>query len=142
MKFQVVLSFLIIAAVSFVLADPERMRTMLRGIALECKVNEDASDDDLSRLVGKKMIESREGKCMIACILEQMGVMEDGKFIATGFIEFGSEFTGGAPNGNKLLEELASECGMLKNDDRCDLALMVMGCMKMGGMKRKLEFGI
>lgn len=142
MKSQVVLSLLLICAVSVARADLERMRTMLRGIALECKVNEDASDDDLSRLVAKKPLESKEGKCMIACILEQMGIMDDGKYTAQGFIEFGSEFAASVPNGMKLLEELAAECGAIKNADRCELGLMVMGCIKMGGMKRKLELGV
>lgn len=120
----------------------EQTKAMLRGIALECKVNEDGSDEDLSRLAARKPPETREGKCMIACILEQMGVMEEGKFSTKGFIDFGSEAAGADPKGIKLVEELASECGGLKHDDRCELAYIATGCIKMGGMKRKMDFGI
>lgn len=143
MKFQIVLSVLVIFAVSSVRSiDIERTKTMLRGIALECKVNEDASDDDLTRLVGMKPIESKEGKCMIACILEQMGIMDEGKFLKNGFIEYGKDIVEGNTKALKMIADLAEECGVLKANDRCELAIMTMGCIKMGSMKLKLELGI
>lgn len=126
---------------SSVKSDMEQQKALLRGIALECKVNEDASDNDLSLLVSKKAPETKEGKCLMACILEQMGIMDDGKISTTGFIEFAQDVVNGDAGKMKIAQELAGECGKLKHDDRCELALMAFGCIKMGGMKRKMDFG-
>lgn len=50
-------------------------KQMLMGIAQECKISEDASDDDMGRLLEKKAPETKEGKCLFACIMEQMDVV-------------------------------------------------------------------
>lgn len=50
-------------------------KQMLMGLAQECKASEDASDADLSKLVEKKAPDTKEGKCMFACIMEQMDVV-------------------------------------------------------------------
>lgn len=41
----------------------------------------------------------------------------------------------------KIAEELANECGTIKDDDRCELAFKAGACVKMGGMKRNVDFG-
>lgn len=68
--------------------------------------------------------------------------MQDGKFNKDGFMEFASVVTAGDAAKLKIAEELANECGTIKDDDRCELALKVGGCMKVEGMKRKFEVGI
>lgn len=50
-------------------------KQMLMGVAQECKASEDASDDDLGKLVEKKAPDTKEGKCMFACIMEQMDLV-------------------------------------------------------------------
>lgn len=139
MKFSVLLLCFFIMSVK---SDMEQQKAMLRGIALECKVNEDASDEDLSRLVSKKPPETKEGKCLMACILEQMGVMEDGKLSESGFIEFARDAVNADPEKMKVAQELSKECGALKHSDRCELAYMACGCIKMGGMKRNIDLGL
>lgn len=55
--------------------DIEQHKQMLMGISQECKITENASDGDLGRLVEKKTPETKEGKCLFACIMEQMDVV-------------------------------------------------------------------
>lgn len=55
--------------------DLAQQKQMLMGIAQECKETEDASDSDLGRLVDKKEQITKEGKCLMACILEQMDMV-------------------------------------------------------------------
>ena len=57
--------------------DMAQQKQMLMGIAQECKETEDASDADLGRLVDKKEQTTKEGKCLMACILEQMEMVRD-----------------------------------------------------------------
>lgn len=56
-------------------------------------------------------------------------------------MEFAKAMTGGDAAKMKLADELANECGSIKDEDRCELAFKACGCIKMGGMKRKVEFG-
>lgn len=55
-------------------------KQMLMGVAMECKASENASDDDLGKLVEKKTQDTKEGKCLLACIMEQMDVVRFQKF--------------------------------------------------------------
>lgn len=55
--------------------DIAQHKQMMMGAAQECKASEDASDDDLGRLVEKKAPETKEGKCLFTCIMEQMDVV-------------------------------------------------------------------
>lgn len=50
-------------------------KTMVIGIAQECKITENANDGDIGRLVEKKAPDTKEGKCLFACIIEQMDVV-------------------------------------------------------------------
>ncbi|CRK97183.1 CLUMA_CG010580, isoform A [Clunio marinus] len=116
-------------------------KQMLMGIAQECKANEDATDDDMGRLVEKKPPTTKEGKCLFACIMEQMDVIQDGKLSKEGFLEFASVIIDGDAGKMKVAEELANECGAIRDDDRCELAYKAGGCVKMAGMKRNIDFG-
>jgi hypothetical protein len=140
MKFLILFSFLSVLLLK-VKCDMEQQKALLRGIALECKVNEDASDEDLSRLVSKKPPETKEGKCLMACILEQMGVIDDGKLSVSGFLEFAKDAVDDDPGKMKIANELSKDCGGIKHSDRCELAYMACGCIKMGGMKKNIDFG-
>lgn len=50
-------------------------KTMVIGIAQECKITENASDGDIGRLVEKKAPDTKEGICLFTCIIEQMDVV-------------------------------------------------------------------
>lgn len=71
--FSVLAIFLFVAYASAM--NLAEQKAMLMGIAQECRDNEGASDGDLGRLVEHKPPESKEGKCMFACIMEQMDVV-------------------------------------------------------------------
>lgn len=66
------IALLVAQAKSLTLAEH---KSMLIGIAQECKATENASDDDMGRMVSKKAPETPEGKCLVACIMEEMGVV-------------------------------------------------------------------
>lgn len=64
-------------------------KAMLIGAAQECKITESASDDDMGRLVEKKPPTTHEGKCLFACIMEQMDMVsfqESPNFFADTFV--------------------------------------------------------
>lgn len=55
--------------------DEEEAKEMLIGLSQDCKDKEKATDDDVKLMVGKKYPTSKEGKCMVACMQEQFGVV-------------------------------------------------------------------
>jgi hypothetical protein len=73
MKVFVVFAAILIAGSNCM--DMAQQKAMLMGIAQECKVTEGASDADIGRLVEKKKPETMEGKCLFACIMEQMDIV-------------------------------------------------------------------
>nr|QGW50670.1 odorant-binding protein 6 [Propsilocerus akamusi] len=115
---------------------------MLMGMVQECKVSEDASDSELSMLIQKKAPTTKEGKCLFSCIMEQMDVLEDGKLNKNGFMDLASTMSGGETKFMKLAEAIFTECALLNDDDRCELGVKIGACIKIGGMKRKIDFGI
>lgn len=74
MNFSVLLIFASMAICAHCVTMGEQ-KQMLLGIAQECKAIEDASDDDLSKLVEKKPPVSKQGKCLFACIMENMDIV-------------------------------------------------------------------
>lgn len=69
------ISVVVLLLVSVCFADMAEQKAMLIGIASECKITENASDDDMGKLVEKKPPTTKEGKCLFACIMEEMDVV-------------------------------------------------------------------
>lgn len=67
--------------------------------------------------------------------------IQDGKLSKEGFMEFASVVTAADAAKIKIAEEVVDECILIKDDDRCELAVKARGCMKMAGSKRKIDFG-
>lgn len=75
MKVFVILATVVLSVVHVHSMNAAEQKQMLMGVAQECKATEDASDDDMGRLVEKKPPTTKEGKCLFACIMEQMDVV-------------------------------------------------------------------
>lgn len=55
--------------------DKEDAKEMFRNMSQDCKEQEKASDKDVDTMVDEKYPETREGKCMVACMQEQFGIV-------------------------------------------------------------------
>jgi hypothetical protein len=73
MKLVFVLAVALLAGINCM--DLAQQKAMLMGIAQECKVTEDASDADMGLLLEKKPPVTKEGKCVFACIIENMDIV-------------------------------------------------------------------
>jgi hypothetical protein len=67
--------------------------------------------------------------------------IQDEKLDKQGFLEFASVVTLTDAAKIKIAEEMAEECISLRDDDRCELGFKIGICLKMGGVKRKVDFG-
>lgn len=119
----------------------EEQKQMLIGIARECKAIEGASDDDIGRLAEKLRPDTREGKCLFACILEKLNMMKDQELNKESFLAFAKVILAQDAEKMKSAAELADECMHIKENDRCDLAFKTGECVRIGGIVKKVDFG-
>jgi len=117
----------------------DETKKMMLGVATECVSTEGAADADLSRLVSKQPPNTPEGKCLFACIVEDMEIVSGGKLNKEGFMDYCSSIFGGDAAKMKSAEELVKECGGISDSDRCELGIKVGGCLKMSAAKKKLD---
>lgn len=55
--------------ISMVVAiDKKEAKEMFKGLAEECKTQEKATDGDVDMMVDEKFPETKEGKCLVACM--------------------------------------------------------------------------
>uniref|UniRef100_A0A182VRN5 Odorant-binding protein 13 n=1 Tax=Anopheles minimus TaxID=112268 RepID=A0A182VRN5_9DIPT len=144
MKFCIALVAFCFAAMVSVKADGEnaeveQAKEMLRGLASECKTKEGATDDDVERFVNDKMPESRTQKCLAGCMQEQFGISNGKAFQEDGFIEIAKMLMKGDESKIELAREIAADCKDVTNEDRCELALDIMTCLKNSAEKHGIE---
>jgi hypothetical protein len=111
-------------------------------MAQECKVTEGASDQDMSLLVLKKPMVSKEGKCLYACIMEQLGAFADGKMVKSEFMEFAKVMVQGNAKALEKVRVIADGCENVTDADRCEAASKVRACVKAETSKAKIDLGI
>lgn len=55
--------------------DKNEAKDMFRSMSQDCKEQEKANDADVEIMIDEKYPETKEGKCMVACMQEQFGVV-------------------------------------------------------------------
>lgn len=74
MKFLPILAIgLLVVAVTAL--DKEEAKEMFRNMSQECKEQEKATDADVETMVNENYPESKEGKCLVACMQETFGIV-------------------------------------------------------------------
>ncbi|KAG5681627.1 hypothetical protein PVAND_011043 [Polypedilum vanderplanki] len=128
----------------------EQLQRMTKA-AYKCKDIVNATDTDLSLLILKKPLTSREGKCLVGCIMIEVDILSDdnGKYSLNedGWMKFVAETAKNDAEIIKKMQEITDGCKYLNDinqPDECELAMMAIGCQKEGMTKNniKLELGI
>lgn len=73
--FMTILFFYSICAVSI-----EKRRTVLMTALNECKAKENAPESDFEKIIATQLPETRQGFCLIACVLEDFAIVSSVKF--------------------------------------------------------------
>jgi cell division protein FtsL len=75
MKLFIALTFVsVILAVDAVVSSHKRREILMNSLT-ECKIKENAPDSDYERVQKILLPETREGNCMVACILEDFAIV-------------------------------------------------------------------
>uniref|UniRef100_A0AAG5CTT0 Odorant-binding protein 13 n=2 Tax=Anopheles atroparvus TaxID=41427 RepID=A0AAG5CTT0_ANOAO len=140
MKFFAVVSFcLAFAFVSVKTDDMEEAKEMLRGLAAECKKQEGASDDDVDGFVNDVPPQTRTEKCLAGCMQEQFGLSNGKAFQEDGFVEISKMILKGDEQKMVVAREIAADCKDVANDDRCELAVDILNCVKASAEKHGIS---
>ncbi|XP_049284032.1 general odorant-binding protein 19d-like [Anopheles funestus] len=119
--------------------DVEQAKEVIRGLAAECKTKEGATDDDVEGFVNDKIPDTRTQKCLTACMQEQFGISNGNAFQEDGFIEIAKMLMKGDESKVEIAKQIAADCKDVTNDDRCELALDIMTCLKDSAEKHGIE---
>ncbi|KFB36232.1 hypothetical protein ZHAS_00003343 [Anopheles sinensis] len=140
MKFIAVVSLFLAFAYASVKADEvDDAKEMLRGLASDCKAKEGASDDDVDGFVNDVPPKTRTEKCLVACMQEQFGVSNGKTFQVEGFLELSKVLMKGDDSKMETAKEIADDCKAMANDDRCELAVDILNCLKDSAEKHGIE---
>jgi hypothetical protein len=89
---------------------------------------------------------TKEGKCLIACIMESMGIVDGEKLKMNldGFIEFISVPAKNDAGIIKKMTEIAKKCEEVSDPDKCEMAVKATSCVKkeMLAAKIKIDIGV
>lgn len=91
-------------------------------------MQEHATEADIKEFQQQQKPSTHTAKCMHACLMESIGLIENGKLSVKNSVEFISRMVQGNNNELiKIVEEISTECfNVIKETDRCELAFMIM----------------
>ncbi|KAG5669160.1 hypothetical protein PVAND_017055 [Polypedilum vanderplanki] len=136
-----VLSFAIFIACSSAVTIQEQRQQMI-AIATDCKTSTGASDTDLTMLVLKKPIATKEGKCLLACIMETKKLIDGTKLNEKNFSDFVSIAAKNDVEITKKVTEIALECAKTDETDKCEMVAKFSPCLKKGMTTNKIKVDI
>ncbi|XP_065365598.1 general odorant-binding protein 28a-like [Calliphora vicina] len=121
MKFLIVFAFLILAALKIIGASLSKEDAIT--FATGCKDVAGASDADLEAIVKHQPVESKEGKCMRACVLKKFEIMSDeGKLLKDAALEISKSLIKNEEQ-KELVAGIIDICDELEvSDDHCEAA--------------------
>jgi hypothetical protein len=73
MKLVLTLAFCLFVVVYGI--DKEEAKDMFRNMSEECREKEKATKEDVEVMVNEQYPESKEGKCLVACMQETFGIV-------------------------------------------------------------------
>ncbi|XP_039435070.1 general odorant-binding protein 19d-like [Culex pipiens pallens] len=127
-----------LAAHAFAQTDDEVLE-IRRNLAQSCKEREGASDGDVEGLITAVEPVTRVQKCLQSCVQQQHGVSDGRRFLKEGYLALMRVVVGTDQLRQRIVEEAADECIGVENEDRCQLAIDIMICVKQALQKRGLR---
>ncbi|XP_055300742.1 general odorant-binding protein 28a-like [Sitodiplosis mosellana] len=97
-------------------------------MANECAAKEGASSADVDELVVHKPASSKGGKCIRACMAENIGMIKDNHVDIDSVANVAAMAFDGNPSKIQVAKDLANECADVTDDDRCEAAAKIMEC--------------
>ncbi|CAD7087144.1 unnamed protein product [Hermetia illucens] len=112
--------------------DEARAKEFFIKVASEC-ITDDIKEDDIEALM-KDDSASHEGKCLIACLMKKLGVLdENGELSPAGVNDIREKmqsFGGDSEKGHQIATAILEKCSNLKEEDECETAYQIHQCAR------------
>ncbi|XP_031634711.1 general odorant-binding protein 19d-like [Contarinia nasturtii] len=131
--------FGVVFAVCMAAIAPEQRHEFEQKLIDECKGPSHANEDEIKSLQNHEVPQTHNGKCLLACIQEKLGILVDGKLSVEGAKAIGAKKHEGNPKNTALFYEMVDECQTVADPDRCEAATKFMGCMVNAAVKRGVD---
>lgn len=98
----------------------QEMKDKFLAVAQECQGKTGASAEDLANLIKHKPTGTKEGKCLLSCIMEKVDTQDsNGKLKKEGAMHIAMAMTKNDPAEMKIAEEIIDSCiGISVSDDQ------------------------
>lgn len=112
----------------FVYCDQVTAQQTLSAQAKNCQTKEGASGSDLQEMTQSKLPSTQKAKCMHACMMEEMGILKNGKQSPERAIALARELSNNNPTIVKLTTDVTKDCASVFHADRCEMAFQMIEC--------------
>ncbi|XP_067634950.1 general odorant-binding protein 19d-like [Eurosta solidaginis] len=129
MKFFNVILIVCVAFISYIeCVDIEEIKAAV----VKCKESSGATDEDVKRIFKRQPAASKEAKCLHACVMQFVGLMnDDGKMDKEKALEILKIIAAGDEEQEKLGLEIVETCGDIEvNEDHCEASEEYRMCMR------------
>lgn len=79
-------------------------------------------------MMQSKLPTTPEAKCMHACMLEEMGVLINGKQSPETAIAMAKQLSNNNPKIVKLITDVTRDCATITDRDRCEMGFKMIEC--------------
>nr|AXY87864.1 odorant binding protein 5 [Subpsaltria yangi] len=129
---KLITTLAVVALAGFAAAQLDKAKFMEIFNKCQSQINVDTSEIELMK--NKEAPTSDKGKCLIACIMEEGGIIKDGKYSLDGSIAMAeAKFSGNADNlavAKDAVQKCQGEAEAANAANKCDLALEIAKCFK------------
>lgn len=121
--------------------DPLKQATMV--IAESCRTKVGATKEDLDVILSKKLPTTKEGVCLVECLLTRGNMMKNGKFNKPGFVTAATPALKGDADKIQKLKAMADACEKelaSATVDHCEMSKKVIECTTQKGKSFGFKF--
>lgn len=101
---------------------------MVNAQAQKCQKNEGANEADLQEMMQGKLPSTNAAKCMHACMMEELGVLKDGKQSPEAAIALARRLSNNNPTVVKVTTDVTRSCASVTDLNRCEMAFKMIQC--------------
>ncbi|KAG8257605.1 general odorant-binding protein 19d-like [Homalodisca vitripennis] len=125
----------VLVAVTLSQADLDRQKSI--ETLKKCKAETGASEDPEHTFDTQTVPESKEGKCMLACVLREKKLLKDGKVSGPAVSNYFEKTYSDNPEKLELAARAVGICSTkeVKGLDECEMAYAYFKCGKENGLK-------
>lgn len=121
-------NFLTVVIFDLVITDQVNGQQQLPAQVKACQTKEGASEADVQEMMQGKLASTHKAKCLHACMMEEMGILRNGRQSPETAIAVAKQHSNNNPTIVKQTTDVTRECAAVSHPDRCEMAFKMIQC--------------